>query len=89
MLGAEQLLRPVARQILDDVGELAAAVIALAGISLGILVRKHRAGRFEHGFADKVLGGDQFQAFVLAAGFVVDGSGNLRIGSRTAGGTSQ
>ena len=38
ILGAEQFLRPVARQIFDDIDELAAAVIALAGITLGILV---------------------------------------------------
>ena len=64
----------------DHVGELAAAVVALAGISLGILVGEHRAHGFEHGFADKVLGSDQLQPFVLAPSFVVDGRGHLRIG---------
>ena len=80
VLGAEELLGAVAGQVLDDVGELAAAVVALAGIALGILVGEHRARGFEHGFADEVLRGDQFQAFVLAAGFVVDGGGDLGIG---------
>ena len=79
MLRAEELLRPVARQVLDDIGKLAAAVVTLAGISLGILVREHRARSFEHGFADEVFRGNQFQALVLAASFVVDGGGNLRI----------
>ena len=76
----KSLLRAIARQVLDDVGELAAAVVALARIAFGIFVREHRARGFEHGFADKVLRGNQLKAFMLAASFVVDGSGNLRIG---------
>ena len=36
--GAEQLLDAVDGQLLDDVDELAAAVVALAGIALGVLV---------------------------------------------------
>ena len=79
MLGAKKLLGAVARQVLDDIGKLAAAVIAFAGISFGILIGKHRASCFEHGFADEVFRGNQFQSFVLAAGFVVDRGGNLRI----------
>ena len=79
MLRTEQLLRPVARQVLDDIGKLAPAVIALAGISLGILVREHRPRSFEHSLADEILRGDQFESFVLAASLVVDGGGNLRI----------
>ena len=66
---------------------LAAAVVTLAGISLGILVREYRAGGLEHRFADKIFRGDQFQALVLAAGFVVDGGGNLADRIHTAGGT--
>ena len=76
----EELLGAFARQILDDVGELAAAVVTLAGIAFGVLVGEHRAHGFEHGFADEVFRGDQFQAFVLAADFVVDGGGHLGIG---------
>ena len=87
VLRAKQLLGAVARQVLDDVGKLAAAVVALARISLGIFVREHRAGGFEHGLADEVLGGDQFQAFMLAASLVVNGGGDLADRIRTAGGT--
>ena len=89
MLGAEQLLRAIARQVLDDVGELASAVVALAGISLGILVGEDRARSFEHGLADKILRGDQLQAFVLAAGFVVDGGGDLQDHFQIESGTSR
>ena len=38
VLGAEQLLHAVDRQLLDDVDVLAAAVVALAGVALGVLV---------------------------------------------------
>ena len=39
VLGAEQLLRPVDRELLGDVDELAPAVVAPAGVALGVLVR--------------------------------------------------
>ena len=82
VLGAEELLGAVAGQVLDHVGELASAVIALAGIAFGVLVGEDRACRFQHGFADKVLRGDQLQAFVLAALFVLDSLRDLRIDFR-------
>jgi hypothetical protein len=69
VLGAEELLGAVAGQVLDDVGELAAAVVALAGIALGVLVGEDGAGGLEHGAADEVLRGDHLQAFVLADDF--------------------
>ena len=48
VLGAEQLLGAVDRQLLGDVDVLAAAVVALAGIPLGVLVGEHRALALEH-----------------------------------------
>ena len=39
VLGAEQLLRAIDGEFLDDVDHLAAAVVAPAGIPLGVLVR--------------------------------------------------
>ena len=82
MLGAEELLGAVARQVLHHVGELASAVITLAGIALGVFVGEDRARRLEHGFADKVLRGDQLQPLVLAALFVFDGLRDFRINFR-------
>src|SRR5580704_5299835 len=79
VLSAKELLGAVARQVLDHIGKLTAAIVALAGISLGVLVREHRARSFEHGFADKVLGSDQFEAFVLAASLAINSGGDLRI----------
>ncbi len=82
VLGAEELLGAVARQVLDHVGEFASAVVALARIAFGVLVGENRAGSFEDRLADKVLRGDQFEAFVLAALFVLDGLRDLGIGFR-------
>ena len=65
---------------LDDVDELAAAVVALARIAFGVLVGQHRAGGFEHGAADEVLRRDQLEAAVLAVPLVADRLGDLGIG---------
>ena len=48
VLGAEQLPDALERQLLGDVDELAAAVVALARQALGVLVGHHRAQRLEH-----------------------------------------
>ena len=45
VLGAEQLLGAVDRELLGDVDLLAAAVVAAAGVALGVLVGEHRARR--------------------------------------------
>src|SRR5262249_9410704 len=55
----EELLRAVDRELLDLVDHLAAAVVAAAGIALGVFVRGHRAHRLEDRGPSEVLGGDQ------------------------------
>ncbi len=65
---------------LGDVDELAAAVIALAGQTFGIFVGQHRALRFEHGAADDIFRGDQFDLVALAAEFEPDRFGDFGIG---------
>ena len=77
---SEKLLGTFAREVFHYVGELAPSVVALAGIAFGILIGEHRAHGFQHGFADEIFRGDQFQSFVLAADFVVDGRSHLGIG---------
>src|SRR4029077_12062704 len=47
VLRAEERLRAVDRELLDLVDDLAAAVVAPAGVALGILVRRNTADRFE------------------------------------------
>ena len=79
VLGAEQGLDPVDRELLDHVHVLAAAVVALARVALGVLVGQHRALRLHHGNRGVVLRGDHLQAVALAGQFVVDLRRDLRI----------
>jgi len=79
VIGAEQGLGPVDRELLDLVDPLAAAVVALARIALGVLVREHRAGRLEHGRPGEILGGDQLELVALAAELAVDQTGDVGV----------
>ena len=77
---AEQLLDPLDRQRLGHVDVLAAAVVALARQTFGVLVGQHRALRLEHGAADDVLRRDQLDLVALPAEFAPDHLGDLGIG---------
>ena len=79
VLGAEQRLRAVDRELLDLVDDLAAAVVALARIALGVLVRRHRADRLEHGRPGEVLGRDQLDLAALALELAPEQPGDLRV----------
>jgi hypothetical protein len=78
-IGAEQLLGPVDGQLLDHIHVLAAAVVALARIPLGILVGQLRTLGFHHGPGDVVLRGDQLDVVFLAAVLVLDRGPEFRI----------
>ena len=86
VLGAEQLLRAVDRGLLDLVDDLAAAVVAPAGIALGVLVRRHRADRLEHGRPGEVLGRDQLDLPALALELAPEQLRDLRVDLRQPGG---
>ena len=88
VLGAEELLRAVDRQLLGDVDVFAAAVVALAGIAFGVLVGEHGALRLEHARAGVVLGSDQLDVIFLADALVIDRSREFGIepGDSHAGG---
>ena len=77
---AEQPLGAVDGELLDDIDKFAAAVIALAGIALGIFVGQDRALRLEHGARDDVLGRDELDLVLLPRQLVGDGSGEFGIG---------
>jgi hypothetical protein len=79
VLGAEQFLRAVDRELLDLVDDLAPTVVPAAGIALGVLVRRHRADGLEHGRPREVLGGDQLDLPPLALELVADEPGDLGI----------
>ena len=59
VVGAEERLRPVDRELLELVDDLAAAVVAAAGIALRVLVRRDRADGLEDRRPREVLGRDQ------------------------------
>ena len=67
-------------QSLDDVDELAAAVVASAGIALGVFVGEHRALRGHDGGAGVVLGGDHLQALLLALALALDRLPDVGVG---------
>ena len=67
LLAAEQFQQALDGEPFGDIDELAAAVIALAGIALGILVGEHRALRGHDGGAGVILRGDHLQAVLLPA----------------------
>jgi len=79
VIGTEQLLGALARQILNEVDLLAPTVVALARKALGVLVGEDGTGRFEYGHGDEVLGCDQFDGATLARQLGIDGRSQLRV----------
>ena len=76
----EKLARARDSELLGDVDELAAAVIALAGISLRVFVGHHRPLRLQDGARDNILQGDELNFVALATELEFDRAGDLRIG---------
>src|SRR5215468_10305815 len=76
---AEQFCHALDRQPLDHVDELAAAIVALAGQALRVLVGQYRALGFEHGAADDVFRGNQLDLVALARELAADRIGHFRI----------
>jgi hypothetical protein len=66
----KELLRALDRELLGDVDVLAAAVVALAGIALSVLVGEHRALRGEDRGARVVLRRDQLDVVFLSVQLV-------------------
>ena len=66
VLRAEEFLGAVYGEALGLVHELAGAVVAAAGIALGVLVREGGALRLHYGAAGVVFGGDEHDVAALA-----------------------
>ena len=79
VLGAEQRLGAVDRELLDDVDVLAAAVVALAGIALGVLVREDAALALQDRLRDEVLRRDHLERALLAVQLARDDVGDLGV----------
>jgi hypothetical protein len=65
VIGTEQQLGAIDRQLLDLIHMLAATVVTLAGIALGILVGQAAALSLHDALAGVVLGGDQLDMVFL------------------------
>ena len=79
VLAAEDLLRAVSCDVFGYVDELAAAVVSLARVTLGVLIGHHRSHRLEYGFGDEVLGSDHLEVVGQPTFFFGDACGDLRI----------
>ena len=76
---AEQSLGALASQVLDLIVPLAAAVVALARIALGVLVGHPAAGGVHDHGADVVLAGDELKRRLLAVTLAREDGRHLRI----------
>ena len=79
MLAAEDLPRALFGQVFGHVDILAAAVVTLAGIAFGILIRQYRPDRFEHRLGNEILRSDHLKVESQPPLFVRNRSGNLRV----------
>ena len=80
-LGAEELLGPFDGQIFDHIHKFAAAVIALAGVTLGIFIGEGGADGFHNRLADEILAGYELDFRALTVDLGLDGRGDLRVKS--------
>ena len=65
ILGTEQFANAVDGQLLNLVHYLATAIVAMTGITLGILVGQIAAHSFHYLIADEILRSNQFDTFQL------------------------
>ena len=81
IFGAEEAAGPLDGNALHLVDKLAAAIIALAGQSLGIFVGEHAAHGGHHRRGDNVFAGNQLNVLALANQLPAHGGGNVGIDS--------
>jgi hypothetical protein len=86
VLGAEERLRAVDRRLLDLVDDLAAAVVALAGVALGVLVRRNAPDRLEDARPGEVLRGDELDLAALPLELLAQERSDLRVDLDEPGG---
>ena len=85
VVGAEELLRAVDRQLLDLVDDFAAAVVALARIALRVLVGRRRADRLHDRRPGEVLRRDQLDLVALSLDLATEELCDLRVQLLEAG----
>ena len=72
VLGIEDLFQALDSDVLALVNALAAAIVTVARIALGILVGQATAHGLHHLVAHEVLTGDEFNAVLLTLMFTLD-----------------
>ncbi len=82
VVGAEELLGPVACDIFNDIGKLAAAVVALAGVAFRVFVGENRPCRLKHSARDEVFAGNHLQPVVLANDLMFDLRGDFWVAGK-------
>ena len=85
VLGAEERLGTVPRQVLDLVDDLAAAVVPLARHALGVLVVEPGAERLEHRDGREVLRRDELEGLLLALQLGIEQGRDLGVGRAQRG----
>ena len=73
ILGPEDFLGTLSRQVLDYINEFAATVITLAGIAFSVLIGEDAGRGLENGFGGEILARDELQLRVLALRLVTNG----------------
>src|SRR5437867_5881886 len=79
VFGAKKFSGALDCKVLDDIDELASAVVPATGVSLGVLVREYGTRRFEYSAIGEIFRCDQLQSLGLAPFFVFDRSMDLGI----------
>jgi hypothetical protein len=79
VVGAEQRLRAVDRQLLDARRRTRSRRSSAARIALGVLVREHAALALQDRLRDEVLRGDHLERAALARELAIQGVGDLRV----------
>ncbi|MET3801847.1 hypothetical protein ABID70_001802 [Clavibacter michiganensis] len=78
-LGAEEALGAVDGELLRDVDELAAAVVAAARVALRVLVGEHGSLRLQHRARHEVLAGDHLEGAALTPELLLEDGRDLRV----------
>jgi hypothetical protein len=89
VLRAEEGFRPLDREALDIVDDLAPAVVAPPGVPLGVLVGGHRPDGLEHRGPREVLGRDELDLGTLAVELAREESRDLRVDLGQPGGAKR
>ena len=76
---AKELLGAVDGDLLDDVGIFTAAVVAFAGVALGVFIGQNAAHGRDDGGRGDIFGRDQLDVLLLAMVFILHLGGDLRV----------